>query len=411
MNAFKNKILVLDDDTFILNLVQHLLEREGCTSVVTRDNGRAALELVDNPRERPELILLDLNMPGMDGVEFVRHLVGHRYTGSLILMSGEDEHLLLASERLVRAHKIPVLGRLRKPVTAEGLAELLKKFPLSRQGSLRSSKEAHSAEKLRAAIANGELINYYQPKVSLSSGEVVGMESLARWHNPQDGMVYPRKFLGVAESFGLIHDLTDVVLENALAHAKSWADKGLALQLVVNVSVHNLDSLEFADTVDRLTAVSGMAPQNVMLEVAEGWLPMHDLRTPLETLTRLHLKRFRLSIDEFGTGYSSLMQLTGLPVDELKVDRSLVHGLSTNTRVKAKFDANLAIARQLKLQVAAVGVEDIADWDMLRLTGCDFAQGSFIADPMPTEDVPGWIERWQERLCQERLIIGRGCRV
>lgn len=401
MNNFRNKILVLDDDSFMLKLVAHLLESLGCTSVTTCLDGPAALKIVDSLNERPDLILLDLNMPGMDGVEFVRHLVAHRYQGSLILMSGEDEHLLQASEKLVRAHKIPVLGRFRKPVTVEVLSELLDKFPLSYQNNMRTGNEAHSAAELRAAIANGELINYYQPKVSLATGKVVGVEALVRWRNPLDGMVYPYKFLGVAESFGLIHELTRVILTNALSQAKIWLDAGLPLQMAVNVSVYNLETLDFADTVAALTSAAGVAPPNVMLEVAESWLPMHDLRAPLETLTRLRLKRFRLSIDEFGTGYSSIAQLRGMPFDELKIDRSFVLRISSDAKVKAKFSASMAMARQLSLDVGAVGVEDLSDWAMLRLIGCDYAQGSFIANPMPAEDLLGWVQSWQVRARDE----------
>lgn len=410
MKNFSNKILVLDDDSFMLKLIPQMLESQGCTSVVTCDNGRDALKLLESANERPDLILLDLNMPGMDGVEFVRHLVEHRYAGTLILMSGEDESLLLASEKLVRAHKIPVLGRFHKPATPEVLAALLEQFPLFYQNNMRSSKDPHSESELRAAIANGELVNFYQPRVAVSSGKVVGVEALVRWRNPLDGMVNPYKFLGVAESSGLIHDLTKQILSNALAQSKAWLDAGLVLQMAVNVSVYNLKSLDFADSVSALTAAAGVAPQTVELEVAESWLPMHDMRAPLETLTRLHLKRFRLSIDEFGTGYSSVAQLRGLPFDELKIDRGFVHHISTNAKTKAKYDANLAAARQLNLKVGAVGVEELGDWDMLRLTGCDYAQGSFIANPMPAEELPGWMQAWQLRLREERLVTRQGSR-
>jgi len=132
--------------------------------------------------------------------------------------------------------------------------------------------------------------------------------------------------------------------------------------------------------------------------VAESWIPMNDLRAPLETLTRLRLKRFRLSIDEFGTGYSSLAQLRGIPFDELKIDRNFVHHASTDKKVRAKYDAFLSMARQLEMEAVAVGVEEIGDWDMLRSTGCDLAQGYFIAEPMPAADLPGWIQTWQARM-------------
>lgn len=163
-NNSTTKILVLDDDPFTLKLLARMLENSGYTAVSTCDNGLAALALVDRPGVRPDLILLDLNMPEMDGLEFVRHLVEHRYTGSLILFSGEDEQMLLAAEKLVRAHKISVLGHLSKPVKPEGLAALIEKWVPSNQSHAPATNLIRSAEDLRAAIANGELVNYYQPK-------------------------------------------------------------------------------------------------------------------------------------------------------------------------------------------------------------------------------------------------------
>jgi EAL domain-containing protein (putative c-di-GMP-specific phosphodiesterase class I)/CheY-like chemotaxis protein len=391
------KILVLDDDSFTLKLIARMLENSGYTAVSTCDNGRAALELVDSPSDRPDLILLDLNMPEMDGVEFVRYLVEHRYSGSLILFSGEDEQMLLSAEKLVRVHKIPVLGHMRKPLMPEGLSAMIETWTPSHQVHTPGANLMRSAEDLRAAIANGELVNYYQPRVSPATGRVVGVETLVRWNHPRDGMVLPSRFIGVAESRGLIKELTRMVLTGALAQAKLWQEAGLSLQLSVNVSIDSLASLDFVDFVTRLVNEAGLSPQNVVLEVAESWIPMNDLRAPLETLTRLRLKRFRLSIDEFGTGYTSLAQLRGIPFDELKIDRSFVHHASIDKKVRAKYDACLSMAKQLDMDVVAVGVEEIGDWDMLRSTGCDLAQGSFIAKPMPAADLPGWIQGWQAR--------------
>jgi len=392
------KILVLDDDQFTLKLFVRMLENSGYTTVATCDNGRAALELVDTQGAHPDLILLDLNMPEMDGVEFVRHLVEHRYTGSLILFSGEDEQMLQAAEKLVRAHKIPVLGHLLKPVKPEDLTALIEKWNPSYQDYVPAANLIRSAEDLRTAIANGELVNYYQPKVSLATGLVVGVETLVRWNHPRDGMVLPSKFIGVAESHGLIKDLSRMVLTGALAQLKVWQEAGLSLQLSVNVSINSLTSLDFADFVTGLVTEAGVPPQKVMLEVSESWIPMNDLRAPLETLTRLRLKRFRISIDEFGTGYSSAAQLRGIPFDEIKIDRSFVRHAATDKKVRAKYDACLNMARQLDTEVVAVGVEEIDDWDLLRSTGCDLAQGYFIANPMPGADLPGWIQAWQSRV-------------
>jgi EAL domain-containing protein (putative c-di-GMP-specific phosphodiesterase class I)/DNA-binding NarL/FixJ family response regulator len=389
------RILVIDDDHFTLKLLARMLAYSGYTAVSTADNGRAALELVDNQDASPELILLDLNMPDMDGVEVVRHLVEHRYTGSLILFSGEDEQILMAAEKLVKAHKIPVLGHLRKPVKPEALTALLEKWTPSLQGA--SSKFVHSAEDLRAAIAKGELVNYYQPKVSTSTGRLVAVETLLRWNHPRHGMILPSRFIGVAESHGLIKDLTRITLTAALNQIKLWHQAGLSFQFSVNVSIDSLKSLDFVNFISGMVNEAGVDSQELVLEVSERWITMDDLRAPLETLTRLRLKHIRLSLDEFGTGYSTLAQLGGMPFDEIKIDRSFVHHASVDSKVRAKYNTCLQMAKQLGVAVVGMGVEEIGDWDLLRNTGCDLAQGYFIAEPMPAEELVGWIQTWQSR--------------
>ena len=391
------RILMLDDEPFMLKLIGRLLANLGFTQVTRCDSGRAALASLDSSNKPPDLILLDLNMPEMDGLEFVRHLVERLYSGSLILVSGEDERMLQAAVKLVQAHKISVLGHLRKPVKPEALSALLEKWTPSSPARPGAAKKVYGADQLRAAIDNGELINYYQPKVAVATGEVVGVETLVRWRHPQDGMVFPDQFIGVAEAHGLIDDLTRVVLTGALAQAKVWQDARWGLRVAVNLSMANLASLNFPDFVAGLAAKAGVPQQGVVLELTESHL-MQDLRTPLETLTRLRLKRFRLSIDDFGTGHSSLAQLRDMPFDELKIDQSFVHRAWADETLRAMYDASLGLARQLGMEAVAEGVEDLNDWDLLRSTGCDLAQGYFIARPMPAADLPGWMEAWQERV-------------
>lgn len=400
MDNTNSQILLLDDDPLACMLLERQLANLGYHAVSKFDSGKAALSSLDDPAGRPALILLDLNMPEMDGIEFVRHLVERRYTGSLILISGEDERMRQAVEKLVRAHKINILGHLPKPVQPGDLAALLSAWSPAAPGRPRSAKKAYAADELRAAIANGELVNYYQPKVAVADGAVVGVETLVRWQHPADGMVFPDQFIDLAEASGLIDDLTRVVLSSALAQARRWQDAGIFLKIAVNVSMDNLATLDFADYVATQAAASGIAPQDLVLEVTESRL-MKDARAPLEILTRLRLKRFRLSIDDFGTGHSSLAQLCDIPFDELKIDQSFSHRAWADQTLRTMFNASLGLAQQLKIETVAEGIEDRADWDFLRQTGCDTAQGYFIARPMPAADLPGWIEAWQARIAEE----------
>lgn len=395
-------ILLLDDEPYMLKLIRVMLANLGFTHVTAFDRGCAALEFVDRSDHPPDLILLDLNMPEMDGIEFVRHLVERHYNGSVILVSGEDERMLQTAEALIRAHRMTVLGRIHKAVTPQALETLLSTWvPPATQG-FKTTTMTYSASDVRAAINNGELVNYYQPQVAVSTGQVVGVETLVRWRHPENGLVFPDQFISTAEEHGLINDLTAVVLTQALTQLKTWQDMGQQLRVAVNVSMDNLASLGFPDFVARQAAQANVPPRNVTLEVTESRL-LKDLRAPLEILTRLRLKRFSLSIDDFGTGHSSLSQLRDFPFDELKVDRSFVHGAAQDETIRAIYDASLGLAKQLNMVSVAEGVEDRVDWKFLQRTGCRLAQGYFIAKPMPANELPGWIQGWKKRVQDEGL--------
>ncbi len=395
MNKSGFKILVVDDDSFMHKLLKRMLANLGFTTLSCTDNGQAALEVVDSPADSPNLILLDVNMPEMDGIEFVRHLVKRRFPGCLVLISGEEERTLQAVEKLARAHQLTVLGYLHKPASQEQLGELIGKCALPIGHEIRVEKKIYGPDEVRFAIKWGELVNYYQPKVEISTKRVVGVETLVRWRHSRDGMVFPDQFIGVAETNGLIDDLTLVVLTEALAQAKVWNDEGLKLQVAVNLSMKNLHSLDFPEMVAGLAATAGVSPQMVEFELTESSL-MGDVRVPLEILTRLRLKRFLLSIDDFGTGNSSLAQLRDLPFDKLKIDQSFTHTACNNEKLRALFNASLELGKQLAMSVVAEGVEDKADWDFMRESGCDVVQGYFIAKPMLAADMPGWINSWEK---------------
>lgn len=396
MDKSKIRILILDDEPFMLKLLRHMLARLGFTEMTVCDNGIAALDWVAASDSERDLILLDLNMPEMDGIEFVRKLTEHGYRGSLVLVSGENERVLQMAEKLILAHGITVLGHLAKPVSLPELSALMETYGETPAITLKES-HSYAADELASAITDGELVIYYQPKVAVTTGEVVGLEALVRWQHPVDGLVFPDQFIDLAEEHSMIDALTQVVLHTALQQIKQWQLAGLKLSIAINVSMDNLAALNFVDQVAQAALDIGIAPKDIVLEVTESRL-MHDQRVALEVLTRLRLKRFRLSIDDFGTGHSSLTQLHDISFDELKIDKSFVHGAWHDETVRAIYDASLGVGKRLGMVVVAEGVEDQDDWDLLCHTNCDVAQGYFIARPMPAAAVNDWMTSWDERV-------------
>jgi EAL domain-containing protein (putative c-di-GMP-specific phosphodiesterase class I) len=267
---------------------------------------------------------------------------------------------------------------------------------LHSSGAPRAAHKKYEPEAVRRGIAEGELVNDYQPKVGFASGVVAGVETLVRWKHPRDGLVFPDQFVPVAEEHGLIDDLTRVVLGAALRQARLWQYMGITLPVAVNISMNNLMSVEFPDFITREMRDAGVPASLLVLEVTESRL-MKDPVVALDILTRLRLKRIGLSIDDFGTGHSSLSQLRDLPFDELKVDRGFVHGAFRDASRAVIVQASLGMARQLRMKSVGEGVEDREDWDYLRAAGCDLAQGYFVAKPMPAEVLPTWLSAWRAR--------------
>lgn len=389
-------IMLVDDDPFALGVLERQLDNLGFPEVMACQGGGEAIARLQSAVDQTELVFCDLQMPQMDGVEVVRHLARMGYAGALVLVSGEDARILETTYRLAKGHHLNVLGVLRKPVEPEALRRIMEGGLSHAATATHAARKYYGPQELALAMQCGELANYYQPKVEVRTGAVVGVESLVRWRHPHDGLVLPDQFVSMAEESGLIDDLTRHVLTAALRQSRLWLDAGLSLQIAVNVSMDNLSELEFPDWVERAAKEAGYPLTNLVLEVTESRL-MKDALTPIEILTRLRLKRIGLSIDDFGTGHSSLAQLRDIPFTELKVDRGFVHDACRDASLRAIFEASLGMARQLGLRTVAEGVENQEDWDFLRAGGCDLAQGNFIAKPMPGWELEAWIGEWGKR--------------
>jgi EAL domain-containing protein (putative c-di-GMP-specific phosphodiesterase class I)/FixJ family two-component response regulator len=393
MDVTELRFLVAEDHDFQRRTLVRMLTGLGAREVLEAADGRAALELFRDPARRVDIIVCDLDMPEMDGMEFLRHVGETGAHVSVILSSALDRHLIASVETMTTAYGMNLLGAIEKPATPQKLRELI-----ARHGSTPARRVGAPAarvpgEEAVAGLRAGQIEPFFQPKVDLASGAVVGAEALARWRNPERGIVPPGAFVGALEAAGELDALTWVILERSAAAAAKWQAEGLRVSVSVNLSLTSLSDPTLADRISDAVRRQGLETRTMILEITES-AAMTDVGRSLENLARLRVKGFGLSIDDYGTGYSSMQQLARIPFTELKLDQSFVTNCATHAQHRAIIESCLDMARRLKLKTVAEGVETHADWTLLRDLGCAMGQGYFIAEPMSLADFPRWARQW-----------------
>ena len=239
---------------------------------------------------------------------------------------------------------------------------------------------------LRVALAEGQITVHYQPLVDLRSERIAGLEALARWRHPQFGDVPPAQFIPVAEDAGLIVELGDAVLRQVCGQLAAWSKEGIPIvPVAVNVSAQQLQRTNIRDRVLGICAEFDVPPRLLQIELTESTV-MREIDRQIGALEGLRAAGVRISIDDFGTGYSSLSYLKHLPIDHLKIDRSFVRDMAVDSNDAAIVAAIISMARSLKLETIAEGVETAQHALRLASLGCDFAQGYYYSGPLPAED-------------------------
>ncbi|HVU73461.1 MAG TPA: EAL domain-containing response regulator [Mycobacteriales bacterium] len=385
-------ILAVEDNDFQRLAVVRLLEAAGVGRVLQAADGAEGLEVLRSFAVTPDIVLSDVDMPGMDGIEFLRHVAAGRLARAVAVNSSLDASMLAAIESMAKGYGLQVLGALEKPLTAERLSALLASYRIEATDA-GAGHEQHDPACLRAAIASRELRPWFQPKVRLATGEACGVEALVRWVRADGTTVPPGAFLPDVEQHGLIDLLTESVLAQTCEQLAGWCAAGLTLTASVNLSMGGLDDVQVADRYCAVVADHGVQAAQLTFELTETAVASNLARS-LDVLTRLRLRGFGLSIDDFGTGYSSLAQLRQMPFTELKVDQSFVRRAHQDPRRRAMVETSLDLARRLNLRTVAEGVEERAEWDLLAELGTDEVQGYFVARPMPGEDIPEWSASW-----------------
>jgi len=386
------RVMVVDDDPFVLRQANRILKKQGIQSVTVTDSAEDALKMLASHYEPTDIVICDLNMPGLDGVELIRHISRVEMKVSLILISGEDARILQTAVNIAQERNINVLGAIQKPLTADNLRPLLNSPSIARFVNARTTHVPSLAQDLSDVIQQQALEVYYQPQVDIDTGRTAGVEALARWKHPEKGHIPPPVFIGLAEQMNLIGPLTTAIYNKAFRDMGQLRQEGFPLNISVNFSSRGLEDLSLPEKVMELLSKYQLPPDQVTVEVTESALA-HDMVTCMEILTRFRLKGLGLSIDDFGTGFSTMEQLQRIPFTELKVDRAFVHGAVDNPVSLAILESSLTLAKRLNIHTVAEGVEDQRDLELVKGYGCELVQGYLYAKPMPFEALSDWLKQ------------------
>ncbi len=328
--ASAGKVLIIDDDNDVGEFVAAAAEGLGMHCVRTTD-ASAVLSLCTPDTT---LILLDLMMPGMDGIEVLRLLSERKCKAGIVLMSGINKRVMETAEKLAEALGLSIIGHLQKPFRLTELEEMFGKrvAPANSVVVEQTPSIAIQDAGIRDAIRHDQFVVHYQPQIDIATGNVMGLEALTRWEDPERGLIFPDNFIARAEALGLIDELGWLVMERALSEVKRFADKdGTTPRLALNVSVHSLRDLKFPDIFISLIGKHGVPTEGVMVEITESGM-INELANTLDVLARLRMKNVQLSIDDLQLRCRDIHQLLHHGVAGSKIVDRQLHILHAQAR-------------------------------------------------------------------------------
>ena len=388
-------ILVVDDSKAILIVMEAILNELGVSNKVTKClSAQQALTHVTDDINFYDIVFTDLNMPEMDGMEFIRKLGELNFTGAVVIISEMDHKVINLAANLARHSNIHLVANLAKPVQLSQVKTVIQKAKhLAVHTDL--SHASISEKALHEAINLNEIIPYYKPKINSQTSEIESIEVLARIVKTHTGeIISPNRFISLSEQSGLINQITFSLFEQATSDLKAIRTNIAAhLKLAFNLSPTQLDDLSCPNKLMLILQLNGLSPSDIILEITE----QHALSSlsQLETLNRLRMHGFGISLDDFGVGFTNMNQIKRLPFTEIKIDRTLISNIETDQFSQVVVSSLVDIASQEQLALVAEGVERAEESLYLKNYRTNLAmQGFLFTCPKAKDDFIEWALNW-----------------
>jgi EAL domain-containing protein (putative c-di-GMP-specific phosphodiesterase class I)/CheY-like chemotaxis protein len=377
----RQHLLVVDDQRLDRAIATHAATQAGfaVSGAGSIEETRELLEA----GSRFDFVVLDLSLGAEDGLEVLPLLARYTPSAVIVLASGFDGRIMAASQRVVASLGLQVAGFLRKPILPTALQRLLRQAPhVPARG--RDDAQPIAVDQIAAAIADSQIRPWFQPKVSLATGAIIGAEALARWVRPDGRLVMPTDFVPIAEQGDHGRALTDAILDQALFACAAWRDRRPECHVAINLSPLLLDDPGLTDRIEAALRKHAVPSGALVVEITESnGIP--DTARTIEALTRLRIRGVNLAVDDFGTGHSSLLSLVRMPFNEMKIDQAFVRDAVVNRDARKVVRASASLGRELGLKVVAEGVESEAIAQLAGDAGCDVGQGWLYGPAVPQD--------------------------
>ncbi len=388
-------VLVLEDHDFQRATAVMMLKDLGVRTVLQAAEGQTALHTIALHPSPVDVVLCDLQMEGMDGIQFIRHVADRKMAQAVIITSALGEEMMKTVENLAVVHQVNVLGTLKKPLNPDDLKACLTKYQDFNKPPTKPEIKSRPLpfSEIEDAVQAAHFIPYFQPMLDIKRRSIFGAEALARWEHPVKGLLPPSAFIPAMEKQGLISALTEIIVIKTFRFMSQWLAQGFEPTVGINLSPRLLQNTLLPDKLVKMCGKYSIPKGKVIFEITESAVS-NDLARLLEILSRIRMKGFGLSLDDYGTGYSTLVQVRQVPFTELKIDRSFVIDLENGGKYLTILDSTIKMARQLKMRTVVEGVETSAQWDCVAGLDADVAQGYYIAKPMAGDDFFKWANKW-----------------
>lgn len=404
MHSSRLKVLIAEDDRFSQKMLAEMLKDAGINDVHFADSGSAVLSKMDSDL-KPDLLICDLNMPGVDGIDLLGMLGERKFTGEIIVISGCDKRIIKAACKMAIHYKLNLTGGFEKPIDERRFMRMVRYCgDTKKRVQVATDRLAFSVDEIKNAIVNGHIIPYFQPQVDVHTGLVDSVECLARWQHPSRGLLLPNDFIPQLTDYNLLDEFNEMMFVSALKEFKKLHKECHIPQMAFNLPPESLHHGEVAARYHQLVKSAGFEAADIVIEVLESdYKDGQDL--PVAILNHFRLKGFGLSIDDFGTGYSTLDRISQVPVTAIKIDRRFVLEAHEDEIARSIIRNTVHLAKELGVKTVAEGIESMDDWVLMRDLGCDYIQGYLVARPKIASQFKIWMSSWEKVMEKSGMLV------